>query len=185
VVYCREKIWIETGLSNHLKVYKWVPVREDTKEEGKEGLKKSVDEAKTLNSGGDMEDSALPEIVPAQVRASSLESSRLATDQLPPDLLLASDEATSQDATPTTVTSEQAPGRGVATADGGVDSSVGGEAAVDSEQEVIYLLQCLLVYSVCLPSTYILQKVDWERRRERQQAVGQVAGEREKPRSPH
>jgi hypothetical protein len=73
----------------------------------------------------------------------------------------------------------------VATADGGVDSSVGGEAAVDSEQEVIYLLQCLLVYSVCLPSTYILQKVDWERRRERQQAVGQVAGEREKPRSPH
>jgi hypothetical protein len=59
-----EKIWIETGLSNHLKVYKWVPVREDTKEEGKEGLKKSVDEAKTLNSGGDMEDSALPEIVP-------------------------------------------------------------------------------------------------------------------------
>ena len=53
----REKIWIETGLSNHLKVYKWVPgtapppplspsalvmvcvvcvVREEAKEEGKE-----------------------------------------------------------------------------------------------------------------------------------------------------
>ena len=25
MLVCREKIWIETGLSNHLKVYKWVP----------------------------------------------------------------------------------------------------------------------------------------------------------------
>ncbi|CAI8023237.1 B-cell CLL/lymphoma 7 protein family member A [Geodia barretti] len=143
-----EKIWIETGLSNHLKVYKWVPVRDD----GKKVEENEPEPGKTgEQTRGNKNDTTLPEILPglpeilpAKDLGTSLEPAQLASG--PPDLLLESE------------TSSQPP-----------PPSSGGQGSNSTPDEV-------------------QEKVDFEKRRERQtlKDTGKHTVEHEdRPRSPH
>lgn len=91
-----EKKWVDVGLSNALKVYKWIPMREEAKdgdaeeEENKENEIMEITDRLPLTDHNckDM-DHVLPEILLAT--GTTLESS-FVRDQAPPQMLLVSEE---------------------------------------------------------------------------------------------
>lgn len=92
-----EKKWVDVGLSNALKVYKWVPMREEAKdgdaeeEENKENeIMEITNQLRATNQNCKDMDRVLPDILLAS--GTTVESS-FVRDQAPPQMLLVSEEA--------------------------------------------------------------------------------------------